>query len=157
MPRALRIGFTFLSPDKHLISLFMIREVNVQGSCDLFLFGLKEHSSGLALFPPCVAFLHAFTGTGPMCLLFPCSFGHLAGFKIILLSKLLPDMQEGFEAVTEVLMWRRLRATIRALGPDPLLMPLEGQRLPRAPLAPQLTFNHSTVQVPEVTFSTVNC
>lgn len=53
-------------------------------------------------------------------------------------------------------MEETLRAMIRAVGPDPLLMPLQGQKLPHAPLAPQLTFNHSTVQVPEVTFSTIN-
>lgn len=37
MPRALRITFTFLSPDKCLISLFMTREVSIlslgQGPC----------------------------------------------------------------------------------------------------------------------------
>lgn len=29
MPRALRSAFTFLSPDQHLISLFMTRRVSV--------------------------------------------------------------------------------------------------------------------------------
>lgn len=49
-----------------------------------------------------------------------------------------------------------LRAMLRALGPDPLLIPLQEQRLPRVTLAPWLTFNHSTVNGPEVTFSTIN-
>lgn len=160
MSRALRITFTFLSPDKCLISLFMTREVSMWGFCDLFRFTLKEYSSGLAIFPPRVTFLHTFTGTGSMCLFFSCSFRHLAGSSSYCLATAswyagrIWGCEWGAQCGAHAHV--TLRAMIRAVGPDPLLIPLQGQKLPHAPLALQLTFNHSTVQVPEVTFSTIN-
>lgn len=97
MPRALRIAFSFSSPDKCVISLFMTREVSVQRSCDLFLFTLKEHSSNLAVFPPRATFLHAFPGTKSVCL----QLGTPYGTNMPLLCKLL---QGECEAVPELLL-----------------------------------------------------